>query len=171
MFLCFLINKVSWNPINVAEAICTGCCLVFVSNSLQPYGLQPTRLFCPCEFPGKNTGVDGHFLLQEIFLTQDGTHIACNGRQILYQWATREAWSAPPTSSLMTYLLREKTINHHPVAWANKCFWTEVRKVSHMRVKHVQTWNAHTYPPGEKASRTQAKHRNKACSAACGPVS
>ena len=26
--------------------------------------------FCPWGFPGKNTGVDCHFLLQEIFLTQ-----------------------------------------------------------------------------------------------------
>ena len=27
-----------------------------VSNSLQPHGLQPTRLLCPCDSPGKNTG-------------------------------------------------------------------------------------------------------------------
>ena len=28
-----------------------------VSNSLQPHGLQPTRLLCPWDFPGKSTGV------------------------------------------------------------------------------------------------------------------
>ena len=28
-----------------------------MSNSLQPHGLQPTRLFCPWDSPGKNTGV------------------------------------------------------------------------------------------------------------------
>ena len=28
------------------------------------------RLFCPWDFPGKNTGVGCHFLLQEIFLSQ-----------------------------------------------------------------------------------------------------
>ena len=33
------------------------------SDSLQPYGLYPTRLLCPREFPGKKTGV-GYFLLQ-----------------------------------------------------------------------------------------------------------
>ena len=27
-------------------------------------------LDCPCNSPGKNTGVGSHFLLQEIFLTQ-----------------------------------------------------------------------------------------------------
>ena len=35
-----------------------------MSNSQQPHGLQPTRLLCPCDFPGKSTGVGCHFLLQ-----------------------------------------------------------------------------------------------------------
>ena len=39
-------------------------------DSLRPHGLQPTRLLCPCDFPGKSTGVGCHFLLQGIFLTQ-----------------------------------------------------------------------------------------------------
>ena len=33
-------------------------------------GLLPTRLLCPSDFPGKNTGVGRHFLLQGIFSTQ-----------------------------------------------------------------------------------------------------
>ena len=37
----------------------TRSCLTF----LQPQELQPTRLFCPWDFPGKNTGVGCHFLL------------------------------------------------------------------------------------------------------------
>ena len=32
--------------------------------------LYRSRLLCPWDFPGKNTGVGCHFLLQEIFLTQ-----------------------------------------------------------------------------------------------------
>ena len=39
-------------------------------NSLRSHGLQPTRLLCPRDFPGKNTGVGCHFLLQGIFPTQ-----------------------------------------------------------------------------------------------------
>ena len=38
-------------------------------DSLQHHGLQPARLLCPWEFPGKNTGVGCHFLLQGIFST------------------------------------------------------------------------------------------------------
>ena len=45
-----------------------GCLGVF--NSLQARGLQLTRLLCPWDFPGKNTGVGCHFLVLEIFLTQ-----------------------------------------------------------------------------------------------------
>ena len=41
-----------------------------MSDSLQPHGLQPSRLLCPWNFPGKNTGAGCHFLFQGIFLTQ-----------------------------------------------------------------------------------------------------
>ena len=40
-----------------------------VFNPLQPHGMEPTRLICPWDFPGKNTGVGCHFLLQGIFPT------------------------------------------------------------------------------------------------------
>ena len=33
--------------------------------TLRSHGLQPTRLPCPWDSPGKNTGVGCHFLLQE----------------------------------------------------------------------------------------------------------
>ena len=41
-------------------------CLVTqsVSDSLQLHGLQPARLLCPWDSPGKNTGVCSHSLLQ-----------------------------------------------------------------------------------------------------------
>ena len=35
-----------------------------VSDSVRPHGLQPTRLLCPWDYPGKKTGVGCHFLLQ-----------------------------------------------------------------------------------------------------------
>ena len=39
------------------------------SDSLRPHGLQPARLLCPRDSPGKNTGVGCHALLQGIFPT------------------------------------------------------------------------------------------------------
>ena len=48
----------------------SGMCAVLsssaVSNSLQPHGFQATRLLCPWDSPGQNTGVGCHFLLQLI---------------------------------------------------------------------------------------------------------
>ena len=35
-----------------------------MSDSVRPNGWQPTRLSCPSDSPGKNTGVGCHFLLQ-----------------------------------------------------------------------------------------------------------
>ena len=39
-------------------------------DSLQPHGLQPTRLLCPWNSPGENTGVGCHVFLQGIFPIQ-----------------------------------------------------------------------------------------------------
>ena len=39
--------------------------------TLRPHGLYPSRLLCPWDSPGKNTGVRCHALLQGIFLTQE----------------------------------------------------------------------------------------------------
>ena len=55
-----------------------------VSNSLRPFGLEPTRLFCPWHFPGKNTGVGSHSLLHRIFLTQGWNPGLPHCRLILY---------------------------------------------------------------------------------------
>ena len=59
-----------------------------VSDSLQPHGLEPARLLCPWDFPGKNPGVGCHFLFQGIFRPRDGICISCIDRQVLYHWAT-----------------------------------------------------------------------------------
>ena len=40
------------------------------ADSLRPHGLQPSRLLCPWDFPGENTGVGCHLLLQGILPTQ-----------------------------------------------------------------------------------------------------
>ena len=50
------------------------------SDSWRPHGLKPTRLLCPWDFPGKNTGGGCHSLLQGIFPTQ-GWNLHC--RRIL----------------------------------------------------------------------------------------
>ena len=55
-----------------------------VSDSLWPHRLQPTRPLCPWDFPGKSTGVGWHFLLQEIFQSQELNPGLPHCRQMLY---------------------------------------------------------------------------------------
>ena len=44
---------------------CCCCCIAsVVSDSVRPHRRQPTRLLCPWDSPGKNTGMTCHFLLQ-----------------------------------------------------------------------------------------------------------
>ena len=52
----------------VCVCVCVGCSVM--SDSLGLHGLQPTRFLCPWNFPGKNTGIGSHSLLQGIFPTQ-----------------------------------------------------------------------------------------------------
>ena len=68
------------------QSLCCCCCLVAKScpTLLQPHGLQPSKFLCPWDFPGKNTGVCCHFLLQGIFLTQGSNPHLLHCRQILY---------------------------------------------------------------------------------------
>ena len=54
-------KKKEWQGMHVCSA---------VSDSVQPHGLQPTRLLCPWNPPGRKTGVGCYLLLQRIFPTQ-----------------------------------------------------------------------------------------------------
>ena len=68
------------------------CCSVapVVPDSLRPHGLQPARLLCPWDSPGKNTGVRCHSLLQGISPSQGlNESLAC-----LLHW---QAGSLPST--------------------------------------------------------------------------
>ena len=60
------------DPFEILKSKNLSCCLVAKSCPalLWPCGRQPARLPCTWDFPGKNTGVGSHFLLQGIFLTQ-----------------------------------------------------------------------------------------------------
>ena len=89
------------------ELLCVCVCVCMcvyehsvMSNCLWPHGMHPTRPFCPWDFPGKNTGVGCHFLLQGIFLTQGSNScllVSCIDRWIVYHCTT---WAALISTSL-----------------------------------------------------------------------
>ena len=63
----FQARVLEWGTIAFSTHSCCCCCCQVtsvVSDSVQPHRRKPTRLPCPWDSPGKNTGVGCHFLLQ-----------------------------------------------------------------------------------------------------------
>ena len=82
-------KKIRCWSLELGDGYCI-CSHSVVSNSLMSPWTVPASLLCPWDFPGKNTGVGCHFLLQGIFLTQGlNLHLLCllSCRWILYHWA------------------------------------------------------------------------------------
>ena len=65
------------------------CCAALsrsvVSNFLQPHGLEPSKLLCPWNSPGKNTGLSNLSFFQGIFLTQELNQGLLHCRKIFNQ--------------------------------------------------------------------------------------
>ena len=69
------------SPMHESEKWKSSCSVV--SNSLRPHGVQPTRLLCPWDFPGKSTGVGCHcLLLSPIWISTKRIH----NRENLARW-------------------------------------------------------------------------------------
>ena len=66
----------------VCLCVCVTCSAV--SDSLRHHGLQPSRLLCPWDSPGKDTGVACHSLPRRSARTQDSNLGLLHCRQILY---------------------------------------------------------------------------------------
>ena len=62
---CSILEKCKLSGCTKGNSCCCCCCFVSVmSNSVWSHRRQPTKLLCPWDSPGKNTGVGCHFLLQ-----------------------------------------------------------------------------------------------------------
>ena len=93
---------------DLCVCVCVHVCVHTSAQScltLQPCILGlPTRLLCPLNFLGKNTGASCHFLLQDIILTHGANlHVLC----LLY-W---QAGSSPLALLGKTILLVKSTIS------------------------------------------------------------
>ena len=89
------------------------CCHSFMSDSLQPHRLEPARLLCPRDFPGKNTGVGCRFLLQGIFPTQRSNLCLLHLPVLTHGFFTTSAtWETPVTVSL-----NSKFFSHITARW------------------------------------------------------
>ena len=108
-----------------------------MSNSMQPQRWQPTRLLCPWDCPGKNTGVGCHFLLQRIFRTQGSNSGLPHCRQTLYRLSHQ--------GSPENYKTLIKEIKDDTSRWRNiQCSW--IRRVNIVKMsilpKAIYRFNA-----------------------------
>ena len=83
-----------------------------MSNSLQPHGPQPTRLLCPWNSPGKNTGVDCHLELRMVSVS---TITTLNARNAYY---TKEERKKDSVSTRTMY--QNKFQIHQRSSWLKK---------------------------------------------------
>ena len=80
------VNSIYCNPIKIT-IYCVCQSLIHVRLFV-----TPSRLLCPWDFSGKNTGVVCHFLLQGIFPTQGSNWSLLHWQLDFYHWAT---WECP----------------------------------------------------------------------------
>ena len=91
------------------------------SLTVWPHELQPTRLLCPWDDPGKNTGVGCHFLLQGIFLTQGSNLVSLMAPALAGGFFTTES---PGTLNVKVWNAHKNSTQAKPFCLYTKpCTW------------------------------------------------
>ena len=75
---CHCILQTFWKQVELLLLLLFSCTVV--SDSL-----EPTRLLCPWDFPGKHTGVGCHFLLQSGAKYKLNSHMLVNVYSLIWQ--------------------------------------------------------------------------------------
>ena len=121
------------------------------------------QLLCPWGFPGKDTGVGSHSLLQGVFLTQESNTGLPHCRQILYCLshqgsptfkiaAAKSLQSCPtlcnpidgsPPGSVFPGILQARTLEWVAISFSNAWKW----KVKVKLLSHVQPHRPHELQP------------------------
>ena len=83
-----------------------------MSPSLGPHGLETARLLHHWDFPGKNTEVGRHFLLQGIFPTQESNPVSHTAGRLFTIWATTEVKSFHKSVTFRGCLLQQDNLIH-----------------------------------------------------------
>ena len=103
-----------------------------MSDSVRPYRQQPTRLRRPWDSPGKNPGVDCHFLLQCMKVKSE-SEVAQSCLTLATPWTA--AHQAPPSMGFSRQEYRSGVPLPSPIIWLRKSGIREVIAVilcSHM---------------------------------------
>ena len=88
-----------------------------------PWTMQPTRLLCPWDFPGKNTGVGCHSHLQGIFPTQGLNRVSWEDilEKEMATHSSTPAWRIPGTEPGRLQSMESQRVGHD---WATSLHFT-----------------------------------------------
>ena len=113
-------------------------CLVVsvVSVSLWPHGLWLTRLLCPRDSPGKNTGVD--LLLQRIFPTQGSNPGLPRCRRILHRLSPEWCLFGEPRSHF--FISDRSSVTPWVGRWASLVSTSRLLWFSLCFIPHCMNW-------------------------------
>ena len=123
-----------------------------VSDSWQPHGLQPTRLLCPWDSPGKSTGVGCHCLLHhltlrsynssfQLYACQVEKNVVClidEKTEILRKWSNPSntgvfTFSAMTCSKTWKQRLAETNLSF-PISWS---YWLWEKAWRHLEIPNI----------------------------------
>ena len=89
-----------------------------------PHGLQPTRLLCPWDSPGKITRVGCHTILQRIFLTQGSNLYLLH----LLHWLAGSFSLAPPGKPFSCSRVSRSQRAKKPGRFGYKCTFLQLSR-------------------------------------------
>ena len=92
--------------------------------------MDTTRLLCPWNSPGKNTGMGCHSLLQASFQPRNWTWVSCSAGRFFTVWATREA----PVLLMPSAKKKGTSVSF---LWSLGNFWGEVGKATGSRCPYA----------------------------------
>ena len=111
-----------------------------MSDSVRPHRQQPTRLPCPWDSPGKNTGVGCHFLLQCMKVKSE-SEVTQSCPTLATPWTA--AYQAPPSMGFSRQDYRSKVPLPSP-------------KITLDDFKNLLTWSLGREDPLEKEMATHS---------------
>ena len=115
------------------------CCLVTIQcpSLLQSPGLSPTRLLCPWDFPGKDTEVGCHSLLQGIFPIQESHPVSPAGQA---DSLPLSHLGSPSTHNRLSKINKNKLkiafLNYLVILWKEQ-IWSRLQDVLVHRLQYL----------------------------------
>ena len=106
-----------------------------MSDSVRPHRWQPTRLLCPRDSPGKNTGVGCHFLLP---IKMEMTQMSIN-------WRTNKMWCILSIDYYLAMSITWRKMWYIIQQWKGKMYWYMHWKWNQL---DTDTWS-HMDAPGK----------------------